>query len=237
MTRDLTPEEIHGDYEARTGDVIVETVESLGLDPLEMPAVLVRSHGPFAWGPNEARGGRERDRARGGRVDGPRRARARAGASRRSAPICSSATSGASTAPAAYYGQRTDRDRRGGSGRYAIGIDFGTESGRAVLVDCADGRELGTAVHAYANGVLDERLPAPDEDVALEADWALQDPDDYVAVYREAVPALLAETGVDPSEVIGDRDRLHLVHDAPDHGRRHAALPPRRTCGAIRTRG
>jgi L-ribulokinase len=86
---------------------------------------------------------------------------------------------------------------------YAIGIDFGTESGRAVLVDCGDGRELATAVHPYANGVIDERLPAPDEDVELEADWALQDPDDYVAVYREAVPALLAETGVDAGEVIG----------------------------------
>jgi L-ribulokinase len=86
---------------------------------------------------------------------------------------------------------------------YAIGIDFGTESGRAVLVDCADGRELATAVHPYANGVIDERLPAPDEDVELEANWALQDPDDYVAVYREAVPALLAETGVDAAEVIG----------------------------------
>jgi L-ribulokinase len=86
---------------------------------------------------------------------------------------------------------------------YTIGIDFGTESGRAVLVDCADGRELATAVHAYANGVIDERLPGPDEDVELEADWALQDPDDYVAVYRHAVPALLAETGVDPAEVVG----------------------------------
>ena len=53
---------------------------------------------------------------------------------------------------------------------YAIGIDFGTESGRAVLVDCVDGRELATAVHAYANGVIDEHLPGPDEDVELEAD-------------------------------------------------------------------
>jgi len=86
---------------------------------------------------------------------------------------------------------------------YAIGVDFGTESGRAVLVDCADGRELGTAVHAYTNGVIDECLPAPDSDVALEDDWALQDPDDYVAVYQTAIPALLADTGVDPGEVIG----------------------------------
>ena len=72
-----------------------------------------------------------------------------------------------------------------------------------MLVDCADGRELGTAVHRYASGVIDECLPAPDQDVRLEPDWALQDPDDYIATYREAVPALLAETGVDPAEVIG----------------------------------
>jgi L-ribulose-5-phosphate 4-epimerase len=54
VTRDLTAEEIGTDYEARTGDVIVETIDGLGLDPLEMPGVLVRSHGPFAWGRAEA---------------------------------------------------------------------------------------------------------------------------------------------------------------------------------------
>ena len=42
--------------------------------------------------------------------------------------------------------------------RYAIGIDFGTESGRAVLVDCADGRELGTAVYRYRQR-RDRRAP------------------------------------------------------------------------------
>ena len=63
---------------------------------------------------------------------------------------------------------------------YAIGIDFGTESGRAVLVDVGDRRELATAVHEYANGVIDRALPAPDDDVRLEPDWALQDPADYL---------------------------------------------------------
>jgi L-ribulose-5-phosphate 4-epimerase len=50
VTRALAAGEIRGDYERRTGDVIVETFESHGLDPLETPAVLVASHGPFAWG-------------------------------------------------------------------------------------------------------------------------------------------------------------------------------------------
>lgn len=53
-TRGLAPEEIETDYEARTGDVIVETITSRGVDPLEMPGVLVASHGPFAWGVDAA---------------------------------------------------------------------------------------------------------------------------------------------------------------------------------------
>jgi L-ribulokinase len=87
--------------------------------------------------------------------------------------------------------------------RYTIGVDFGTESGRAVLVSCADGREVGTAVYPYRNGVLDERLPEPDERVELEPDWALQDPQDYVRTLEETVPQLLAETGVEPEAVVG----------------------------------
>jgi L-ribulokinase len=69
----------------------------------------------------------------------------------------------------------------------ALGIDFGTESARAVLVDCADGRELGTSVEPYEHGVIDARLPAPDEDVELGPDWALQDPRDYVHSLQTAV--------------------------------------------------
>ncbi len=50
VTRALAADEIRGEYEALTGDVIVETIEQAGLDPLEMPAALVACHGPFAWG-------------------------------------------------------------------------------------------------------------------------------------------------------------------------------------------
>ncbi len=43
--------------------------------------------------------------------------------------------------------------------KFAIGVDFGTELGRAIIVDVADGREIAAAVHVYANGVIDEKLP------------------------------------------------------------------------------
>jgi L-ribulose-5-phosphate 4-epimerase len=54
VTRPMTPVEIAGEYESQTGAVIAETLEGLGLDPLEMPAVLVASHGPFTWGRDAA---------------------------------------------------------------------------------------------------------------------------------------------------------------------------------------
>ena len=86
---------------------------------------------------------------------------------------------------------------------YVIGVDFGTESGRAVVIDTADGRELGASVYPYANGVIDEALPAPDEDVRLAPEWALQDPDDYLRTFGQAVPAAIAEAGVDAADIIG----------------------------------
>ena len=84
---------------------------------------------------------------------------------------------------------------------YTIGIDFGTESGRAVLVDTRDGREVATAVHAYSNGVIDEHLPGSSK--SLPPDWALQDPLDYIEVIKQTVPAVLKQSGIDPQEVVG----------------------------------
>ena len=53
-TRQMTAEEINGEYEYQTGEVIIETFEERGRSPAQIPAVLVHSHGPFAWGKNAA---------------------------------------------------------------------------------------------------------------------------------------------------------------------------------------
>ncbi|BCB82379.1 hypothetical protein Pflav_087890 [Phytohabitans flavus] len=87
------------------------------------------------------------------------------------------------------------------SPRYVVGVDFGTLSGRALVVRVEDGVEVGTAVHEYRHGVIDQALPATG--TALPPDWALQDPEDYVDVLRTAVPAAIADAGVDPAQVIG----------------------------------
>src|SRR4030042_3383333 len=87
--------------------------------------------------------------------------------------------------------------------KYAIGVDFGTESGRAILVDVADGREVATAVYPYSHGVIDEKLPIPGREIRLEPDWALQDPEDYLRTFQVSIAAVLKESGVNPANVIG----------------------------------
>lgn len=54
-TRQMTPEEIGGEYELETANVIIETFQKQGLSPAEIAAVLVYSHGPFTWGKNAAK--------------------------------------------------------------------------------------------------------------------------------------------------------------------------------------
>lgn len=89
------------------------------------------------------------------------------------------------------------------SRKYAIGIDFGTESGRTVLIEVASGKTVAESVYAYENGVIDHALPIEGETVMLEPDWALQDPEDYLRTFQNTVPDVLAKSGVDPADVIG----------------------------------
>ncbi|HDS3785246.1 TPA: L-ribulose-5-phosphate 4-epimerase [Enterobacter ludwigii] len=53
-TRLMTPAEIAGEYEYQTGEVIIKTFEERDVNPMQIPAVLVHSHGPFTWGKNAA---------------------------------------------------------------------------------------------------------------------------------------------------------------------------------------
>ncbi len=84
---------------------------------------------------------------------------------------------------------------------YSLGIDFGTESGRALLLDLESGREMEVSEVGYASGAIDRVLPESGE--RLSPDWALQDPDDWVAVIESAVPEVIAAAGVGPEGVIG----------------------------------
>jgi L-ribulokinase len=82
-----------------------------------------------------------------------------------------------------------------------IGIDFGTLSARALVVDARDGTELGTAVSEYRHGVMDRVLAATGAE--LPPQWALQDPADYLEALRTVVLAAVREAGVAAEQVVG----------------------------------
>lgn len=83
---------------------------------------------------------------------------------------------------------------------YTLGLDFGTLSGRAVLVDTGDGAEIAEAVFDYPHAVMDSQLPSG---VKLPPDWALQHPQDYLDVFANAIPAILKQSAVDPAAIKG----------------------------------
>jgi len=85
--------------------------------------------------------------------------------------------------------------------RYAIGVDFGTESGRAVLVDLDSGEVAAASVLRYPSAVIDQKLPSTGE--RLPHDYALQDPDDWVRVLERGIPEVMKESGVDAEQVVG----------------------------------
>lgn len=83
--------------------------------------------------------------------------------------------------------------------KYTIGIDYGTLSGRAVLVCVENGHTAATAVCEYAHGVMDTSLP---DGTPLPKGWALQHPGDYLDVLYHTIPLLLTQSGVSPTDVI-----------------------------------
>lgn len=84
--------------------------------------------------------------------------------------------------------------------KYSIGVDFGTLSGRALLVNVETGEELADATLEYPHGVMDETLPSGKK---LAPDWALEHPQDYLDVFAYTIPAVLKQSGVSPEDVIG----------------------------------
>ena len=92
------------------------------------------------------------------------------------------------------------------AGAYALGVDFGTESGRALLLDLRSGAEVAVSEVAYAHGVIDRELPLQagrSEDGELPPDWALQHSDDWLAVLDTAIPAVLEQAPEARGAVVG----------------------------------
>ena len=85
---------------------------------------------------------------------------------------------------------------------YVLCIDFGTLSGRAAIVRVADGLEKAAAVYEYPNAVMDDVLSVADGQ-KLPADFALQNPRDYIEVLKHAVPEAIAKSMVDPAQIKG----------------------------------
>ena len=83
--------------------------------------------------------------------------------------------------------------------RYTIGVDFGTESVRAVLVDVADGRIVTTSTYAYPHGAIARALPGIEQ--LLPPDWALQHPGDWIEGLTLLLRAMAA--AAPPEDIIG----------------------------------
>lgn len=82
----------------------------------------------------------------------------------------------------------------------ALGLDFGTESVRALFVDTGTGRECGTAVVPYKHGVIEKRLPGAGP---LPPDWALQHPKDYLDALAVAIKKARKAGKVKAGDVVG----------------------------------
>ncbi len=84
--------------------------------------------------------------------------------------------------------------------KYAIGVDYGTLSARALLIDVKTGEELSQSVFDYPHGVMETALPGG---APHGPDWALQHPQDYVDALGYTVRDMIEQTGVDAGDIIG----------------------------------
>ena len=114
-----------------------------------------------------------------------------------------------------------------GTENYVIGVDYGTLSGRAVVVRVRDGKELGSGVFEYPHAVVTGALPA---DVAgdgaasgFPGEWALQVPNDYRDVLRQRRARGDRRRRDRPGRGRRDRHGLHRLHHGAGAGRRHPA--------------
>ena len=84
--------------------------------------------------------------------------------------------------------------------RYSVGIDFGTLSARAILVETRSGREVFTSIYGYQDAVIDRSLPQSAEE--LPADYALQNPADYISAVKALLKDITNNAGVSPEDII-----------------------------------
>ena len=84
--------------------------------------------------------------------------------------------------------------------RYSVGVDYGSLSARAVLMDLESGEVAASAVYEYPHGIMTDALP---DGTPLGADWALQDPADYWEALHVLVPDILRQAGVAKDQVVG----------------------------------
>lgn len=84
-------------------------------------------------------------------------------------------------------------------GKYTIGIDFGSLSGRALLLNISSGEEIASSIFEYPHGVMDTQLPT---DEKLGNEYALQHPRDYLDVLYNTIPDVIKTSSVNPEDII-----------------------------------